>query len=178
MASKRDKQGEQPVLQADQRQKRSNNQAKRQSSSAKRSAASDAKSEKAGKGSAPKGRAQSSTKSNGKPNAKATGKAATKPTEAAAGGVNREMKRMMKRREGAADRLRRPTAPRTQRAKPLTFVKQVRAELGKVTWPTRQETVTYTLVVIVTVAFFMVVIGAIDFVALKGVLFLIGRGGG
>lgn len=93
-------------------------------------------------------------------------------------GVNREMKRMMKKREGAADRLRRPpTAPGRKRTKPLTFLKEVRGELGRVAWPTRQEVMTYSVVVLVTVIFFMVVIAGIDYVALKGVLFLIERGG-
>lgn len=93
-------------------------------------------------------------------------------------GVNREMKRMMKKREGAADRLRRPpTVAGRKRTKPLTFLKEVRGELGRVAWPTRQEVMTYSVVVLVTVIFFMVVIAGIDYVALKGVLFLIERGG-
>ncbi|MDQ4149005.1 MAG: preprotein translocase subunit SecE [Actinomycetota bacterium] len=177
MASKREKQGEQSVLQADQRQKRSNNQSKRaasQAKAAKRSGTANSQSEK----SSPKGEAKGRGQSSAKDTAKTSGKASPKTAEMSAGGVNREMKRMMKRREGAADRLRRPTAPqRGKRSKPLTFIKEVRGELGRVAWPTRQETLTYTLVVIVTVAFFMIVIGAIDYVALKGVLFLIGQGG-
>ena len=93
-------------------------------------------------------------------------------------GLNREMKRMMKRNEGSADRLRRP-APnaRKPRTSPWMFIKEVRGELARVTWPTRQEVVTYSVVVVVTVAFFMVVIAGIDYVALKAVLALIGRGG-
>ncbi|MGQ0680157.1 MAG: preprotein translocase subunit SecE [Actinomycetota bacterium] len=91
--------------------------------------------------------------------------------------VNREMKRMMARREGAADRLKRPTVPRAKRTKPLAFLKEVRGELGKVAWPTRQEVMTYSVVVLITVIFFMVVIYGIDYVALKGVLLLIERGG-
>ncbi len=93
-------------------------------------------------------------------------------------GVNREMKRMMRKREGAADRLKRsPTVPSRKRTKPVTFLKEVRGELGRVAWPTRQEVITYSMVVLVTVIFFMVVIAGIDYVALKGVLFLIDRGG-
>lgn len=93
-------------------------------------------------------------------------------------GVNREMKRAMKKREGAADRLKRaPAAPSRKRTKPLTFLKEVRGELGRVAWPTRQEVITYSVVVLVTVMFFMIVIAGIDYVALKGVLFLIDRGG-
>lgn len=85
---------------------------------------------------------------------------------------------MMKRREGAADRLRRPpTVSRNKRTKPLVFLKEVKGELSRVAWPTRQEVITYSVVVLVTVAFFMIVIYGIDFVALKAVLFLIQRGG-
>lgn len=99
-------------------------------------------------------------------------------TDSTGTGVNREMKRAMKKREGAADRLKRaPTAPSRKRTKPLTFLKEVKGELGRVAWPTRNEVITYSVVVLVTVIFFMVVIAGIDYVALKGVLFLIDRGG-
>jgi len=99
-------------------------------------------------------------------------------TDGTGPGVNREMKRMMKKREGAADRLKRaPTAPSRKRTKPLTFLKEVRGELGRVAWPTRPEVITYSMVVLVTVIFFMVVIAGIDYVALRGVLMLIERGG-
>jgi preprotein translocase SecE subunit len=99
-------------------------------------------------------------------------------TDGTGPGINREMKRSMKKREGAADRLKRaPTAPGRKRTKPLTFLKEVKGELGRVAWPTRNEVMTYSIVVLVTVIFFMVVISGIDYVALKGVLFLIDRGG-
>lgn len=99
-------------------------------------------------------------------------------TDGTGPGINREMKRSMKKREGAADRLKRaPTAPGRKRTKPLTFLKEVKGELGRVAWPTRNEVMTYSIVVLVTVIFFMVVIAGIDYVALKGVLFLIDRGG-
>lgn len=100
-------------------------------------------------------------------------------TDGGAGtGMNREMKRMLKRREGAADRLKRsPTVAGRKRTKPVAFLKEVRGELGRVAWPTRPEVMTYSMVVLVTVIFFMIVIAGIDYVALKGVLFLIDRGG-
>jgi len=46
----------------------------------------------------------------------------------------------------------------------IIFLKEVRLEIKKVNWPTRQETIRYTLIVIATsfvVAFFL---GALDFV--------------
>ena len=50
---------------------------------------------------------------------------------------------------------------------PTTFIKEVRTELAKVTWPTRAETVRYTIVVIgVSVAIGLFVGGA-DIVLVK-----------
>ena len=46
----------------------------------------------------------------------------------------------------------------------ITFLKEVRLEIKKVNWPTRQETIRYTLIVIgisVAVAMFL---GAFDFI--------------
>jgi preprotein translocase subunit SecE len=83
---------------------------------------------------------------------------------------------MMKRRERAADRLVRPPAAKRKRTKPMEFVKEVRGELGRVAWPTRNEVVTYTVVVLVSVAFFMLVIGGLDFVFTKAVVQLISGG--
>lgn len=138
----------------------------------------------AAKGSGAKPAARTSRAATATAKADKGAKAAAKPAKseeppaAEGAGVNREMKRMMKKREGAADRLRRPpTVASRKRTKPLTFLKEVRGELGRVAWPTRQEVITYSLVVLVTVIFFMVVIAGIDYVALKGVLFLIDRGG-
>ena len=92
--------------------------------------------------------------------------------------LNRETKRMMKKHEGAADRLKRPApSARRKRTKPLVFIKEVRGELARVAWPTRPEVITYSLVVLLTVVFFMLLISGIDYVALKGVLYLIGLGG-
>jgi preprotein translocase subunit SecE len=92
--------------------------------------------------------------------------------------MNRDMKRMMKKRERSADKLVRPpmTADKRKRTKPRQFLREVRAELKRVAWPTRQEVVAYTLVVLVTVGFFMLIIAGLDFVFLKAVVALIGKG--
>jgi len=91
--------------------------------------------------------------------------------------VNREVKRMMKKREGAADRLKRPTpqqaAAKRKRTKPKDFVKEVRGELARVAWPNRQEVFTYTLVVVVSVTFFMILIWGLDLAFTKLVVKLI-----
>jgi preprotein translocase subunit SecE len=92
--------------------------------------------------------------------------------------MNRDMKRMMKKRERSADKLVRPpiTPDKRKRTKPRQFLREVRAELKRVAWPTRQEVVAYTLVVLVTVGFFMLIISGLDFVFLKAVVALIGKG--
>ena len=59
---------------------------------------------------------------------------------------------------------------------PVEFVREVRAEVGKVTWPTRKETTVTTamvfLMVIVAAIFFFLV----DEVLARGVQFVLGIG--
>ncbi len=43
------------------------------------------------------------------------------------------------------------------------FFKNVRLEMKKVTWPTRRELTRYTLVVLATIAFFLVFFIVVDF---------------
>ncbi|NCV36215.1 MAG: preprotein translocase subunit SecE [Actinobacteria bacterium] len=52
------------------------------------------------------------------------------------------------------------------------FIRQVLAELGKVTKPTRQELVKFTGVVLAFVAVVMVIISALDWVFLNVVTFV------
>ena len=44
----------------------------------------------------------------------------------------------------------------------VTFLKEVRAELGKVTWPTREQLFRYTGVVLGICLFFALFLGGID----------------
>jgi preprotein translocase subunit SecE len=90
--------------------------------------------------------------------------------------MNRDIRRMMGRREKAADRMARPT--KRKRAKPREFIKQVRDELARVSWPTRSEVVVYTIVVLVSVAFFMSAIALMDWAFSRGVLEVVERGAG
>ena len=60
---------------------------------------------------------------------------------------------------------------------PFTFLQQVRTEVSKVTWPTRRETVTSSIMVVI-----MVVLAALFFLAIDQILswvvtFLLGLGG-
>lgn len=63
------------------------------------------------------------------------------------------------------------------KASPTEFVRQVRQEVAKVTWPTRKETMITTLMVFIMVTlmslFFLVVDQGLQFV----VRFLLGLGG-
>lgn len=78
--------------------------------------------------------------------------------------MNRQMKRMQERQERAQKRagVGRPTTSpaatrraaaqeRRKRTGAVQFLKEVRAELRQVQWPTRRELVSYTIVVLVTV---------------------------
>ena len=56
-----------------------------------------------------------------------------------------------------------------------TYVRQVAAELRKVIWPTRNELVTYTSVVLVFVVIMVSIVAAFDFVFTKAVLAVFGK---
>jgi preprotein translocase subunit SecE len=91
--------------------------------------------------------------------------------------MNRQMKRMQERQERQAKRtgLDRQAAPsatarraaaqeRAGRRTPVReFLKQVRAELKRVAWPTRRELISYTVVVLVTVTVLTALVFGLDF---------------
>ena len=94
--------------------------------------------------------------------------------------MNRQYKRAMKKQEASKKTPVRPTpkapgAPtKRQRTKPREFIKEVIAELRKVAWPTRQEVVAYSTVVLVAVIVIAAIIFGMDFVFTKAVLALYG----
>ncbi len=53
-------------------------------------------------------------------------------------------------------------------SKIIQFFRDVWAELGKVIWPSRQDTIRYTLTVIAFSVAMAVILGAADFGLLKG----------
>jgi preprotein translocase subunit SecE len=94
--------------------------------------------------------------------------------------VNRQYKRMMKKQEA-----QRKSAPRPQikpqpaptkrkRTPPVQFIKEVIAELKKVAWPSRQEVVAYSVVVLVSTIVITALIFGMDFVFAKAILSLFG----
>ena len=57
----------------------------------------------------------------------------------------------------------------------ITYIRQVVAELRKVIWPTRQELITYTTVVLVFVVIMVSVVAVLDFGFTKAVLTIFGK---
>jgi len=95
--------------------------------------------------------------------------------------MNRQTKRMMQKQKATpgdraeAARQRRPAAPeRRKRSSLRAFLKEVRAELRKVNWPTRHELVGYTVVVLVSVVVLTAYVFALDLAFSKSVLHFLG----
>lgn len=44
------------------------------------------------------------------------------------------------------------------------YLREVRQELKKVTWPSKEEIVSSTIVVLITVAFFILLVGGFDYI--------------
>ena len=95
--------------------------------------------------------------------------------------MNRQTKRMMQRQKATpADgseqiKQRRSIAPQArQRTSFRAFLKEVRAELRKVNWPTRQELIGYSIVVIVSVTVLTAYVFGLDLFFSKSVLRFLG----
>ena len=96
--------------------------------------------------------------------------------------MNREMKRMMQRQgqvdaDGSPTRKEAPRPPAArvatkERIGPSEYARQVRAELRKVAWPTRNEVINYSLVVLITLALLITLIFFLDLAFAKSVLWL------
>ena len=94
--------------------------------------------------------------------------------------MNRETKRMLQRQgqlgpDGepvAKRRERQAPQPKTkeQRTSPRQFLREVRAELRKVAWPTRSEVINYSIIVLVAVLVMMAFIAIVDYAASEFVL--------
>ena len=84
--------------------------------------------------------------------------------------MNRQQKRMLQKQgevdaEGAPVRTRgRPASTSNERTSPGQFLREVRGELRKVAWPSRAETVNYSIVVLVTVVVLTAMIYGLDWV--------------
>ena len=90
-----------------------------------------------------------------------------------------------RRGRGAAevDGKGRPTPSRDGRTVALSpparlkrFLREVVAELRKVIWPTRQDMITYTIVVLIFMSFMVGLVALLDLLFAKGVFFVFGNG--
>ena len=91
--------------------------------------------------------------------------------------MNRQTKRMMAKQ--GSDKPRAPerkTAPQQsrERTSPRHFLSEVRGELRKVAWPSRQEVINSTIVVLIMVTVMTALIFGFDYASAKAVLFLYG----
>jgi preprotein translocase subunit SecE len=98
--------------------------------------------------------------------------------------MNRQAKRMMQRQQRATpqeraqamrDR-RQAVVERRKRTSPTQFLKEVRAELRKVQWPTRKEVISYSTVVLVAVVFLTSLVFGLDQFFSNVVLRVFGQG--
>ena len=98
--------------------------------------------------------------------------------------MNRQTKRMMQRDEARKKKQPRrapkpapgqgAVAGKAPRTKPRQFFKEVAAELRKVAWPTRQEVIGYSIVVLVSSIVIAAIVFAMDFVFTEAILALFG----
>jgi preprotein translocase subunit SecE len=95
-------------------------------------------------------------------------------------GMSREQRRMLRKmgavnEAGAPVRTPRSTAVTRQqdtRTSPAEFIREVRGELRKVAWPTKQEVKVYSIVVLITVIIFTLLVFGLDWTAGKSLLWL------
>ncbi len=58
----------------------------------------------------------------------------------------------------------------------VSYLRSSRSELEKVSWPTRQDTVRYTIIVVASCTAFALLLGGLDLVFSKGVQVVVARG--
>ncbi len=71
---------------------------------------------------------------------------------------------------GKRDRRAAAQQQENERSSPATFVREVRGELRKVVWPTREELINYSVVVFITIVVLTAIIAGLDYVTGEGVL--------
>lgn len=93
-------------------------------------------------------------------------------------GMSREQRRMLKKMGAVNDQgapVRTPRQAQTKTAQearttPREFVREVKGELRKVAWPTKDEVRLYSIVVLITVIIFTLLVFGLDFAAGKFLL--------
>lgn len=61
--------------------------------------------------------------------------------------------------------------------KPISFLKEVREELGKVAWPTREQTIRYTVLVVLVTLAVGVFLGGLDYILTAVTAFILEKYG-
>ena len=103
--------------------------------------------------------------------------------------MNRQTKRLLAKQQRQEERAKPAAAaagaggrgqttatglPRKKRTPPRQFLREVRNELKKVAWPSRNEVATYTVVVLVSTVFVTLFVFGLDYGFAKGVLKVFG----
>ena len=83
--------------------------------------------------------------------------------------LNREQKRHLRRtgaldEKGAPTRVQRQAPVKKDRVGPAQYMREVRDEMRKVAWPTREEVVRYSIIVVATVLVYMFFVGGLDYI--------------
>ena len=88
--------------------------------------------------------------------------------------MNREMRRLQAKEEERAKKRRQDKTPKKkQRTGIRQYLREVRQELKKVAWPSRQELATYTVVVFSVTTVLTLVIFGMDWAFNRGVFWVI-----
>ena len=83
--------------------------------------------------------------------------------------LNREQKRTLRRmgaidEKGAPTRVARTASTKHDRVGPAQYIREVRDEMRKVAWPSREEVIRYSIIVVVTVLVYMAFVGGLDYI--------------
>jgi preprotein translocase subunit SecE len=96
--------------------------------------------------------------------------------------MNRQQKRQMQKmgaiNENGAPVRTAPTAkskPKEERTSPREFLREVRAELRKVAWPTKEEVRNYSIIVLITVIVMTALVALLDYLFGSATLWLYDR---
>ena len=88
--------------------------------------------------------------------------------------MNRELRRLQaKEEERAKERLAAGMRPRRQRVEFRQFLSEIRTELKRVAWPSRQEVITFTAVTLITAGYITAYAFGLDLTLKQGVLKLL-----
>ena len=98
--------------------------------------------------------------------------------------MNREQKRLLQRQgyidedgqvvQAKRDRAQQAARPGAERTTPRQFIREMRAELRKVIWPTKSEVINYSLVVLVFLVVFTTMVAIVDWGFARAVLWIFG----